>query len=167
MWRFWPILIGRARPDDTVEARLEKWNTYIIPALHKLIKIDLAVGHAGAFTCQKTGEAHSLGVWSLHATLLPDVEYLALAKPAAPDSDETPEVTAIGKARDLRALLGDAVQSQHIWGHLAYLYVWPVQADLDAFIRKLTTVDTFRERFGLTDTHLAGVVGPSATEKPS
>lgn len=148
VWRFRAVLLGRARSGDTKETRLERWNTYVVPMLRKLMKIELAIGHGSVFESPETGERHTIATWGLEATLLPDVEYLALARPGSAPGI-TPRLEAVGEAAALRELLGDHAQPQTIWGHTAYLYVWPSTVDLDAIVTRLMPVEKFRERFGL------------------
>ena len=77
--------------------------------------------------------------------MLPDVEYIALARPGT--SDE-PEIQAVGEATVLRELLTGYVQSQTMFGHTAYIHVWPPEADIDAVVARLTPVQAFREQMG-------------------
>jgi hypothetical protein len=147
LWRFWRILLGRAGKADGPEMRLRKWNTYLLPALRRMLRGQMAVAAAGTFRSTADGIEHTIATWAMTPTLVPDVEYLALARPDG-DSD-APDVTAVASAEALRGILGDAVRSQSLWGHAAWLYAWPPDADLDAVVGQLTPVDRFRRDHGL------------------
>lgn len=150
-WRLWPVVAGAARPDDDLGRRLHKWNRYVVPLLRRRLRVPLEVVPAAVFTSGETGRAHGIAAWALTPALVPDVEFVALARPRAPDeaADAAPDVRAVGEAKTLRALLGDAVRPQVLWGHAAFLYVWPEEVDLDAVARHLLPVETFGERHGV------------------
>ncbi|MFN3199893.1 MAG: hypothetical protein ACE366_15965 [Bradymonadia bacterium] len=145
LWRFWPLILGVARKGDSSSKRLQRWNSYVVPFLPKLMEMDIAIGTGGTFTNGHTGEEHSIATWSLTPTLLPDVEYLALARP---DGD-TIEIKAIGSARAIRAIIEDSVVERVLWGHRTFLYVWPREIDLDEFAQQLHTVEGFKAEQGL------------------
>lgn len=149
LWRFWRILLGRAGKADGPEMRLRKWNTYLLPALRRMLRGQMAVAAAGTFRSSADGIEHTIATWAMTPTLVPDVEYLALARPDA--GGDTPDVTAVASAEALRGILGDAVRSQSLWGHAAWLYAWPPDADLDAVVARLTPIDHFRRDHGLEE----------------
>ncbi len=147
LWRMWPVLLGTTRPSDSTAVRLHKWNTYLVKLLRKTLKDQLLVGQGGVFTSRKTGQSHSLATWSMQPTLLPDVDFIALARPDAPEG--APTVEAIATAEGLRELMGGAVRDHGMWGHAGWIWTWPDGLDLDAVVARLTPVAVFRETHGL------------------
>ncbi len=139
LWRIWPLLMGRVRAGDDAQDRLARWNRYLLTLGDKLL-----VARAG-FVGPPGGQ-RTIATWTLEPTMLPDVELIAIARPGSADA---PEIQAIGEAARLRELLPGHVQSQTLWGHTAYVHVWPHDADLDAFVARLTPVDRFRAELGL------------------
>jgi hypothetical protein len=151
LWRVWPVLMGRARPKDARRDRLIKWNMYLVGLLRKNLKSELLVARAGLFTSREDAQEHSIATWSMEPTLIPDVEYIALARPGTGDQDR-PEVRAVAEASTLREILAEGVHEHNMWGHRAYLYAWPQRTDLEAVVRRLTPVDAFRARHGIEHT---------------
>lgn len=149
LWRFWPLIFGIARKGDDRAKRLHRWNTYVVPFLPKLMEMDIAIGTAVVFKDGKTGEEGTLATWSLAPTLLPDVDYLALARPDGEAG--RPEIMAIGSAREIRALIPDSVVERMLWGHRTFLYVWPHEISLDELAERLTTVEAFKEEHGFNE----------------
>lgn len=148
LWRTWPLLSGAARPGDSAEVRIIKWNRALLKLLRRTLKDQLLVGQGGFFTSTADGRTHTMATWALQPTLLPDVEYIALARPG---TDAAPEIEAIARAEELRALLGGAIREHAMWGHMAWIYTWPADADLDAVVARLTPIDTFRDQHGLLE----------------
>ncbi len=146
LWRSWPVLRGAARPKDDVAERVRKWNAYIAPMLRRRLKAQIEVAPAATFESVADGGVHGLAVWRLLPTLVPDVEFLALADPTG---REAPLVRAVAEAAAMRALVGEAARPQRLWGHAAFLYVWPQDVDLDEAATRLTTVEGFAARHGI------------------
>ena len=146
LWRLWPLLTGTAKADDSDEARIEKWNRALVKLFRRTLKDKLLVGQGGYFTSEADGLVHTMATWSLQGTLLPEVEYIALARP---DAEGAPEVVAIAEAKVLRELLGDHIREHNMWGHHAWIYTWPEDADLDAVVARLMPIEAFRRQHGL------------------
>jgi hypothetical protein len=159
MWRAWPIVAGAVRKRDALPERLRKWNDHVAPLLRRRAKLPVEILPAATFDSAATGQTHGLAVWRLLPALLPDVEFLALAEPLAGEG-EAPQVRAVIEAAALRELLGDAVRRQTLWGHVAFLYVWPKDVDLDAAAGRLTSVEAFTARHGVDVRTLAKGMSP-------
>lgn len=145
LWRVGPILFGRVREGDTADKRIARWNSFIVPLLRKMTD-GLVVAHAQSFESRADGRTHTLATWAMVPSVLPDVDFVALARP---DGDrERPEVVAVAEATALRALLGEKAQQQVMWGHVTWVQVWPESIDLDAVVAKLTPVEVFRATHG-------------------
>ena len=111
------------------------------------------------FVAGDTGEEHTIATWSLAPTLLPDVEFLALARPDG--AEGRPEIKAIGRAKEIRGFIEDTVVERTLWGHRTYLYVWPQDIDLDEMAQRLITVDRFKREHGLDHDDSLNVSNPS------
>ncbi len=146
LWRVWPVLMGTARNGDDDHERLARWNRYLLPLLKKTLDGKMLVARAGFVG----PEAHrrTITTWTLEASLLPDVDFIAIARPETADA---PEIQAVGEAAALRELLTGYVQEQTMFGHAVYVHVWPPEADLDALVGKLTPVAAFKEQMGGLD----------------
>jgi hypothetical protein len=144
LWRVWPLLAGRARPGDERAVRLVRWNRYLLGLLRKHLDSPLLIAQVGFFAAAD-GQERSLATWSLAPTLIPDVEFLALAGPA--EAGE-PAVVGFCRAADLRTRLGDAVQRYDMWGHTAWIYDLPADLGLDALASSLMDPETFRRTHG-------------------
>ncbi|MGK0359808.1 MAG: hypothetical protein ACI9U2_002114 [Bradymonadia bacterium] len=153
-WRIWPVARGRAKLGDSPQRRLEKWNIYLSKLVRKTIDGQVGVAHAGFVThrsaspkgdtVQVPGVTKSIATWPLLPTLIPDVDFIALARP-----DETPpKIQAVADAALLREMLADSVRDHSMWGHQAWLYTWPVDFDLDALVEHLIPIETFKAQYG-------------------
>jgi hypothetical protein len=143
VWRVWPVARGRAQPGDSTVRRLEKWNRYLLKLMRKSLNGRVGVAQAG-FVTSTAGATRSIATWPMLPTLIPDVEFIALARP-----DQTPPtIEAVAEAAELRQLLGGAARDQSMWGHQAWLYSWPEELDMDVLVRKLIPIDEFRARYG-------------------
>lgn len=148
LWRVWPVMMGAARQKDPAPRRLDRWNQHLVSLLRKNLKTDLLVAYAGLFTSRADGQQHSIATWSLQPTLIPDVEFIALARPGTGEGERA-EVRAVAEAATLRELIAEGVHEHRMWGHRTFLYAWPQHTDLDAIVRRLTPVDAFREKHGI------------------
>lgn len=142
-WRIWPVARGRAKLDDSPTVRLEKWNRYLLKLMRKALENKVAVAQAG-FVTSSAGANRSIATWSMLPTVIPDVEFIALARPDV----SPPVIEAVAEAEVLRSLLGGAVREQSMWGHQAWLYSWPAALDMDALVERLIPIDEFQQRFG-------------------
>lgn len=143
VWRIWPVARGRAQPNDSTVRRLEKWNRYLLKLMRKSLDGRVGVAQAG-FVTSTAGAKRSIATWPMLPTLIPDVEFIALARP-----DQTPPtIEAVAEAATLRQLLGGAARDQSMWGHQAWLYSWPEELDLDVLVRKLIPISEFQSRYG-------------------
>lgn len=144
-WRVGPLLFGIARDGDSTDKRVRKWNSFIAPLIRKMLDDPLLVAEAHTFT-DKDGKPRTLATWTMVPSVLPDTDFVAIARPE-PEA-ERPEVVAIAEAPALRRLLGDKVQDQEMWGHRAWIQVWPDEIDLEKVVEQLTPVDVFQKRHG-------------------
>ncbi len=144
LWRVWPVLLGTARKRDDAHARLARWNQHLMPLFRKTLDGEMLVVRAG-FVGPKDDQ-HTIATWTLEPSMLPDVEFIALARPGTADD---PEIQAIAEAKDLRDLLSGFVQEQAMFGHVTWIHIWPPDADLDALVEKLTPVAEFQARMGI------------------
>ena len=142
LWRIWPVLMGRVRSGESSEDRLARWNKYLYPLFHKTLEDKLHVARAGFVGPE--GQQRTITTWTLEPSMLPDVEFIAVARPGTADE---PDIQAVGEAEVLRGLLSGYVQEQTMWGHTAYIHVWPPDADIDAVVAQLMPVEVFRERY--------------------
>ncbi len=142
-WRVGPLLFGIARAGDSTDKRVTKWNSFIAPLIRKMLEEPLVVAEAHIFT-DKDGKPRTLATWTMLPSVLPDTDFVAIARPDA----ERTEVVAIAEAEALRALLGDKAQDQQMWGHRTWIQVWPEEIDLKQVVSKLTPVDVFQKRHG-------------------
>lgn len=153
-WRIWPVARGRAKLDDSPQRRLEKWNVYLLKLVRKTLDGQIGVAHAGFVTrrsaspdgdaVQVPGQARSIATWPLLPTLIPDVDFIALARP----DQDPPTIEAVAEAAVLREMLVDAVRDHSMWGHQAWLYTWPADLDLDALVERLIPISTFQAEYG-------------------
>lgn len=144
-WRVGPLLFGVARSGDSADKRVRKWNSFIAPLIRKMLEEPLVVAEAHTFT-DAEGRPRTLATWTMVPSVLPDTDFVAIARPDG--EGERPEVVAIAEGEALRALLGEKAQDQEMWGHRTWIQVWPEDIDLDAVVKELTPVDVFRERHG-------------------
>lgn len=150
LWRVWPVLMGTARKRDDDHDRLSRWNRYLMPLFRKTLDGKMIVVRAG-WVGQGAGRK-TIATWTLEPSMLPDVEYIALARPGTAGD---PEIQAVGQATVLRELLVGYVQEQTMFGHSVYIHVWPPEADIDAVVRRLIPVEAFQKQMGgdaLTET---------------
>lgn len=144
-WRVGPLLFGIARDGDSTDKRVTKWNSFVAPLIRRMLDEPLVVAEAHMFAAAD-GKPRTLATWTMVPTVLPDTDFVAIARPD--DGGGRPEVVAIAESPALRALLGDAVQAQVMWGHRTWIQVWPREIDLEKVVAKLTPVDRFREQHG-------------------
>lgn len=142
-WRIWPVARGRAKPDDDATRRLEKWNRYLLKLMRKTLEDRVAVAQAG-FVTSSAGATRSIATWSMLPTVIPDVEFIALARPDV----SPPTIEAVAEAAVLRDLLEGSVREQSMWGHQAWLYTWPDALDMDALVKHLIPIEQFQKRYG-------------------
>ena len=150
LWRVLPVLKGTARAGDSLDERLFKWNTNMRPLLGRHLEIDLLIALASVFEDSR-GKQHSLAVWSREPTIMPDVDFIALSEPVSEHSDAKPKIVGIIRAESLRDFLGDKVASQTMFGHMAWVYVWPDETKMNAILSELTSPEAFRVEHGLSE----------------
>ena len=149
-YRVAPVIRGRAKPGETADVRLLKWNSLMVPYIRKQMREGLLIGLGSFFDSETDGCQRTMAVWGLLPSLLPDVDFIALARPGIEPNDEA-EVLGVARAEELRTLIGTTFTSQNMFGHPAWLYVWPEEIDLEKVVARLTPVDEFRRAHGLTD----------------
>lgn len=147
LWRVWPVLWGRARAKESRAETLNRWNVYIAPMLRKHSPEDTLVGLAGTFKSTRDGEDYTSVTWSLHPSIMPDVDYVALAPPVE-EGDR--EIVGFIQADRLREHLGSCAQSQQIFGHTAWIYLWPEEMDYRALVKSCASVAEFLVEHGLS-----------------
>lgn len=160
LYRTGPMLLGAARPRHGRSERIARWNRFVVPLLRRMMDERLSVARAQVFVSRTDGREYSIATWGMVPTVLPDVDYVALARPGS-DVD-APEVLAVAEAPALRALLGGAVQSQVTWGHTTWLHVWPDEVDLDRVVARLVPAARFREAHGVDPAASGAVAGEGA-----
>ena len=158
-YRVGPVVRGRAKPGETADVRILKWNSLMVPYIRKQMREGLLIGLGSFFDSESDGRQRTMAVWGLLPSLLPDVDFIALAQPGA-DLDDEAEVLGVARADELRTLLGCNSISQNMFGHPAWLYVWPDEIDLEKVVARITPVDAFRRAHGLTDPQQAAEVAP-------
>lgn len=141
IWRLWPMLRGRVKPQTPLEIRADRWNRYLIPLFSKILKEKMSLAQILVFE-DSSAVRHSLCTWSLSPSILPDTEYVSLVHPAEM------EVEALGviPARRLRKLLGGQMQSQEMWGHKMWVSLWPEGLTLEEIRPQLESPERFRAR---------------------
>ena len=146
--RILPVIKGSARTGDSRDEKFLKWNSFIMPMMRRHLDNGVQAGLAGTFVSANDGSLIAIGTWSLEATVLPDVDFIAIARP---DMSRDGAVTVLGfiSAEDLQDLLEGSVQMQTMFGHISWIYTWPEGIDFDEFIGQLMAPDAFREKYGL------------------
>lgn len=155
LMRVLPLLRGRSRPDDPPERRRVKWNRHLVPFLRRTLKEKAhvaAVVEIGAVEAQ--APVASLSVWCLVRTIVPEVDWLALARPQPGPGGGVlcGEVLGAVPAARLRQILSLDVHRQELFGHTAYVYVWPADAEtrLSSLVSELVPLDVFQTRYQWT-----------------
>ena len=87
-FRVAPVVKGKAVPGETPDERLLKWNSLIVPYVRKQMREGVLVGLGSFFESARDGRPKTMAVWGLLPTLLPDVDFIALAQPGAEATDE-------------------------------------------------------------------------------
>jgi len=153
--RVLPLLRGRTGRNDAPDRRRAKWNRHLVPFLRGTLKGKAhvaAVAEVPALEAQ--GPAASVSVWCLVKTIVPEVDWLALARPqTGPDGTVVcGEVLGAVPAVRLRAILSLDVHLQDLFGHTAYVYVWPADAGdrLAEVVAELVPLQEFQSRYQWT-----------------
>ncbi len=151
--RLWPVWRGRAPAGLTLEARVERWNRHLVPFLRRMMKGRSLVATVEIFRTPANGappQTGTVAVWCLVRTVVPDVDFLALARPVAgPDGHTivTGEVLGAIRADRMREILGPAVPRQDLFGHIAHVYAWPPDANVEAIVTQLMPLDAFQAHY--------------------
>ncbi|MBU0552963.1 hypothetical protein KKB55_15950 [Myxococcota bacterium] len=140
-WRLRPYIYGRRRPADSLLDRADRWNRYVKPLLEKTITEELLVAKMMVFDEGKDGQ-HSMCTWSLAPSILPQTDYVALAR----EREDRPEFEVLGVIafEELRGLCALYMQGQSIWGHMMWTSLWPKELDLDTLAADLLPLAQFR-----------------------
>lgn len=136
VWRMLPVWRGRASADLSPRDRAARWNRHLTPFLRRAMRGRAVVAEV-RFEPGLDGREVTVATWCLARTILPDVELVALARPvAAADGRGVTAGESLGRvpAARLREVLGGDFPRQDLFGHLAYVYVWPDAADLNAVV---------------------------------
>lgn len=153
--RVWPMTQGRARKSEDRAATMNRWNMYMVPSLRRHLTEDMLVGLAGTFTSTIDGKEYTSVSWSLHPSIMPDVDYIALAPP---QEDGSHEVIGFIRAEELRDKMLGVAQSQEMFGHLTWIYVWPDDADYESIVSACISTAQFLELHGLSQPEQAETV---------
>ena len=155
-WRMWPIWRGRAPASLPLEARVERWNRHMVPFLRRVMKDRALVANVDIWHTPTNGAPPRTGtvaVWCLTRTVIPDVDWLALARPVAGPGGARiacGEVLGVIPAATLREVLVLDAPRQDLFGHVAYVYVWPGDAHLEALVAHLMPIDAFEAQYHWT-----------------
>ena len=146
--RIWPLYHGRARSDEDVAARMNRWNLYLVPMLRKhLTEQDMMVGLAGTFKSERDHREYTTATWTLEPSVMPDVDYIVLAPPT---EDGIAEVVGFIEAALLRDYLEGKAQPQIMFGHPTWIYLWSDDVDSVALRDECLSPDEFMADHGLT-----------------
>jgi hypothetical protein len=153
--RVLPLLRGRTGPDEPPARRRAKWNRHLVPFLRRTLKDKAHVAAAAEVPATEAqGPPASLSVWCLVKTIVPEVDWLALARPQAGAGGAVVcgEVLGAVPAARLREILSLDVHRQDLFGHAAYVYVWPADAEarLAEVVAELVPLDVFQTRYQWT-----------------
>lgn len=143
LWRIWPLLMGRAKEGELLADRLDKWNRYVSPLFRKTLGSQMQVAQGQVFRSKQDMKYHSIATWCFEPTILPKVDYVALAQ--VNEAGE-PVVHGMISAQDLRELLPGYMQTQVFWGHTMWICVIPVEFDLSILEKALVSPERFSER---------------------
>lgn len=155
-WRMWPLWRGRAPASLPLEARVERWNRHLVPFLRRVMKDRALVANVDVWHTPANGAPPSTGtiaLWCLTRTVVPDVDWLALARPVAGPKGHgiaCGEILGAIRAETLREVLQLDAPRQDLFGHLTYVYVWPADANLEALVAQLLPIDTFQAQYHWT-----------------
>ena len=147
LYRLLPVFRGRVSSTTEVTKRWYRWNTYVAPHIQRYLETELLVASIGNFRNEETNVQLSISTWSLHPTVISDVDFIAIANPSTL-STEASILGFIGAA-ELRKLLGGLPEGQLILGHRVWTYVWPESVDQDVLGSQLLTPEAFRSSHGL------------------
>ena len=146
--RVLPVVKGSARPSDSRDEKFLKWNSFIMPMMRRHLEKGIQAGLAGTFRSEHDGQLIAIGTWSLETTVLPDVDFVAIARPD-PERGDAVNVLGFISAERLQDILDGTVQMQTMFGHITWIYAWPGNMDFEAFQSELTPPDSFRAQYGL------------------
>ena len=154
VWRIWPALRGRTSESDSIQSRVDKWNRYVAPLFRRHLGEELLVARANWFQSITNGHIQTLTTWALEPTVLPDVEYIALAHSPTPDAPI--EIAGFISSDVLRELLVDRMQPQSMFGHTAWICLWPEDMTMSDLQGHLMAVADFRAQHGLDEDEKKG-----------
>ena len=116
------------------------------PLFRRHLGEEILVARANIFQSSENGEAKSLATWSLAPTVIPTVDYVAVM---TAKENEAPTIAGFIQLDALRRVLPDNLQSQTLFGHTAWVCVWPEGIELNAFGTHLMASESFRAHHGL------------------
>ena len=148
LWRIWPLLMGRAKEGEPLVDRMDKWNRYVGPLFKKTLGGQLQVAQGKVFRSKQDMKYHGMATWCFEPTILPKVDYVALAQV---DESGASVVHGMIAAQDLRDLLPGYMQTQVFWGHTLWICVIPEDFDLSIIEKALIPIERFRERHYIED----------------
>ena len=149
LWRIWPALRGRVTDNDSIQSRVDKWNRYVAPLFRRHLGEELLVARANWFESKVDGDIKTITTWALEPTVLPDAQHVAIAHSPKPDAPI--EIAGFISAEALRDLLVDKIQPQTMFGHTAWICVWPEDMTISDLDGKLMPVTHFRSQHGFDE----------------
>ncbi|MEE2787152.1 MAG: hypothetical protein VX589_07410 [Myxococcota bacterium] len=148
LWRVWPALRGRLRDTDSVSTRVAKWNRYMAPLFRKHLGEDILVARANVFHSPSSERPQTIATWSLAPTVIPAVDFVALM---VVHENSGPTLAGFIALESLRAVLPNHMQSQGLFGHTAWVCVWPDSEGLEVLDKHLMASESFRAHHGLVE----------------
>ena len=146
--RVLPVVKGSARPGDSRDEKFLKWNSFIMPMMRRHLKDGMQAALAGSFVSELDGNPKTVGTWSLESTVLPDVDFIAIARPDESDEGKV-KVLGFMEAELLQDYLEGTVQMQTMFGHITWIYTRSENLDFEHLLSQLIEPHVFRETHGL------------------
>ena len=147
IYRLYPVVLGRVSGQTDLQARVIKWNRYVVPHIKLYLESEINVATITVFRSEISGTQLSVATWGLTPTIVSEVDFIAISDPAT--TDDTPKIFGFIRADRLRALLDGIPQGNPILGHRIWTYVWPFDDDVTVLANDLITTDKFMEHHGL------------------
>ena len=150
LYRLLPAMRGRVSSTTEASARWYRWNTYVAPHIQKYLETELLVASISSFKSAHTNVQLSISTWSLHPTVISEVDFIAIADPGSLNGEAS--ILGFVAAADLRRILGGIPEGQAILGHRVWTYVWPDSVQRELLDAHLQEPSAFRQSHGLAAT---------------
>lgn len=147
LYRLLPALRGRVSANTETSVRWYRWNTYVSPHIQKYLETQLLVASISSFRSPKSSVQLSISTWSLHPTVIGDVDFIAVANPDSLEGDVS--ILGFVSAAQLRDVLGGVPEGQPILGHRVWTYVLPESLDRERLVSVLLPPEEFRAHHGI------------------